>query len=686
MYTVCAALLMGAGLVLAGNRDMGPEDPDFKENDGDLESDVNPLKAPEGNYVVAEEDGVYVLNRDTFAYFTKPKDLVLVEFYAPWCGHCKTLEPEYAKAAQKLRKNGLYLAKVDATKEGALAKEHFVQGFPTIILFRNGEKVEDYDGGRTSGEIVEYMERHADPNWAPPPSAVLTLSQDNFTKTAKGKDIMLVMFYAPWCKHCKQLEPEYEGAAVELKDWGITLAKVDGTKEKELADQYNIHGWPTLRLLRKGRIYDYNGPREKANIIEYMKLQHQSPSQEKTTFQGIMNNMDRLEATVVGFFKGHSDLYDEFIVAANEMRGNHKFLHTMDEKLAEQFGFPLDTVAVFQPEIYKSAYENQTYSLSKKSGTYKEIIQFVRKHSIPLVGQRTRTNMITKYGEKPLIVIYYDVNFNHQYVKDTQFIREKILSVAKHFVDSNLRFALSNEDEYEDELKALGLEDSGADVNVACYTDKQKFRMEPEEDFEAETLAIFVESLRLGKVKPYMKSMPIPKKQEGPVRQIVANNYDTEIHRVKKDAVVFFYAPWCGHCKEFDPVFKKVAKKMLKSNENIVFGKLDGSSNDIPYMFPPLKGFPSIFFISAYEKFDPIAYQGEDRSYKAIKDWINRHSSIFLTEEEKDGLEVYEDEELPKELPEEIQSYQDENIEDSITKKAEETTAGADEKPEHTEL
>ena len=52
---------------------------------------------------------------------------------------------------------------------------------------------------------------------------------------------------------------------------------------------------------------------------------------------------------------------------------------------------------------------------------------------------------------------------------------------------------------------------------------------------------------------------------------------------------MFFYAPWCGHCKEFDPVFKKVAKKMLKNNENIVFGKMDGSSNDVPYMFPPLK-------------------------------------------------------------------------------------------------
>ena len=81
---------------------------------------------------------------------------------------------------------------------------------------------------------------------------------------------------------------------------------------------------------------------------------------------------------------------------------------------------------------------------------------------------------------------------------------------------------------------------------------------------------------------------------------------------------------------------------MLKNNENIVFGKMDGTSNDIPYMFPPIKvgqstfkkkekrlilkilqGFPAVFFISAYEKYDPILYQG-DRSYKSVKDWINR--------------------------------------------------------------
>jgi len=177
------------------------------------------------------------------------------------------------------------------------------------------------------------------------------------------------------------------------------------------------------------------------------------------------------------------------------------------------------------------------------------------------------------------------------------------------------------------------------------YTEKQKFRGNPDAEFTSEYLATYIEHLRTGRIPPYMKSLPVPKTQDSIVKKVVSDNYDVEMHKVKKDVILYFYAPWCGHCKEFDIVFKKVAKKMMKSNENIVFGSMDGTANDIPYMFPPLKGFPSIFFLSAYEKFDPIQYQG-DRSYKSIKDWINRHSSIFLTEEERTGQAAEDDEEI----------------------------------------
>ena len=85
VLVVVVAAVLGSG-------DDGPGDPEFSPNEGELENAVNPLRAPEGNYNIATEKGVYVLNRDTFAHFVKPKDLVLVEFYAPECVHCKELE------------------------------------------------------------------------------------------------------------------------------------------------------------------------------------------------------------------------------------------------------------------------------------------------------------------------------------------------------------------------------------------------------------------------------------------------------------------------------------------------------------------------------------------------------------------------------------------------------------------
>ena len=158
-------------------------------------------------------------------------------------------------------------------------------------------------------------------------------------------------------------------------------------------------------MFRKGRVYNYNGPREKENIIDYMKDQARPPSEEKTHMLGISNNMDRTEVTVVGFFNGKSDLFDEYIVAANEMRNTFKFMHTFDADVAKSFNVPQESVAVYMPEIFWTEYENKTHVLSKKSATYKEIITFVRTNSLPLVGWRNKRNEF-KYSERPLVVIY----------------------------------------------------------------------------------------------------------------------------------------------------------------------------------------------------------------------------------------------------------------------------------------
>ena len=114
---------------------------------------------------------------------------------------------EYKKAAEELKKDGIVLAKVDASKEAELAKEHMIKGFPTLTVFRKGAKVEDYSGERNAQGIIAYMRKMNDPNWKPPPSAVVPLTAENFTKFIKNEKLSLVMWYAPWCKHCKQVMP-----------------------------------------------------------------------------------------------------------------------------------------------------------------------------------------------------------------------------------------------------------------------------------------------------------------------------------------------------------------------------------------------------------------------------------------------------------------------------------------------
>merc|ERR1712050_163426 len=106
------------------------------------------------------------------------------------------------------------------------------------------------------------MKQVADPNWKEV-SYVNVLTKDNFTDFVNSHDLSLVEFYAPWCGHCKKLEPEFNDASKVLHDANepIKLAKVDATVEKDLATQYNAQGFPTMKIFRKGKAYEYKGPR-----------------------------------------------------------------------------------------------------------------------------------------------------------------------------------------------------------------------------------------------------------------------------------------------------------------------------------------------------------------------------------------------------------------------------------------
>ncbi|KAH7293306.1 hypothetical protein KP509_28G020100 [Ceratopteris richardii] len=125
---------------LAGFDDTEYGDNDFPTGIGEDDDD-------DSDFSVLDPD-VVVLSTGNFSEFLAANHYVMVEFYAPWCGHCQALAPEYATAATELKSSGIYLAKVDATVEGELAQQYGVQGYPTLFFFVDG-KPKPYSHHRT---------------------------------------------------------------------------------------------------------------------------------------------------------------------------------------------------------------------------------------------------------------------------------------------------------------------------------------------------------------------------------------------------------------------------------------------------------------------------------------------------------------------------------------------------------
>ncbi|KAI9196083.1 hypothetical protein LWI28_020937 [Acer negundo] len=386
---------------------------------------------------------------------------------------------------------------------------------------------------------------------------VVVLKERNFSDIIEKNKFVMVEFYAPWCGHCQALAPEYAAAATELKSANedVVLAKIDATEESELAQEYDVQGFPTVLFFVDGVHKPYPGARNKDAIVTWIKKKTGPGVYNITTLEEAERILTSENKIVLGYLNSLVGSESEVFAAASRLEDGVNFYQTVNPDVAKLFHL--------DPKVKRPALvmvKKEAEKISYFDGQYEKsaIADFVFANKLPLVTIFTRENApaVFESSIRKQLLLFAISNDSEKLIP--------IFEAAAKVFKGKLIFVyveMDNEDVGKPVSEYFGV--TGDAARVLAYTgndDGKKFVLDGE--LTMDKIKAFGENFLEDKLKPFFKSDPIPESNDGDVKIVVGNNFDEIVLDESKDVLLEIYAPWCGHCQSLEPIYNKLAKHL----------------------------------------------------------------------------------------------------------------------------
>ncbi|XP_025772676.1 protein disulfide-isomerase-like protein of the testis [Puma concolor] len=459
---------------------------------------------------------------------------------------------------------------------------------------------------------------------------LLVLTPAGLTQMLNQTRFLMVLFHNPSSKQSRSLAEEL-GKAVEIMGKGkngLGFGKADITVEKELQTEFNIKEAPELKLFFEGNRSEpisCKGVVESTALVVWLRRQISQKAFLFNNTQQVLDFVKSRPLVIIGFFQDLEEEVAELFYDVIKDFPELTFGVISISNAIGRFHVTLDSLLVFK----KGKIVNREELIN--DSTNKQVLNQVIKQHL--------TDFVIEYNTESKDLIYELHILNHMLLFASKrsesfgMIMQHYKLASKEFTNKIL-FIIVDADEPRNGhiFKYFRI----TEVNIPCVqilnlSSDARYKM-PSEEITYENLKKFGRSFLNRSAKKHQSSEEIPKYwDQGPVKQLVAKNFNVVVFDKERDVFVMFYAPWSEKCKELFPVLQELGRK-YQNHSTVTIAKIDIMANDIQLMY--LDRYP-FFRLFPTDSQQAVLYKGE-HTLKGFSDFLE--TQIKTRIEDEDGL------------------------------------------------